>query len=230
MNLECRTLNAEPDPARGEARPPYRNGNEMKRLVICAALVAAILSGCADVKTDVSASSPAGGFDGARTYQLARAPQPGGSALQAQYEAQVAGELAARGFAREPAAPEGAAPPADGARYLVSLAYDTRPEAVRIVGDSCESGCGASWSWPGTHPFVHTLTLRFFERASGREVYRVTVTQRDHDADPGHASAYLVKSAFAQFPFAEHPAWRVKLHPGEAGAAPAVVSVAPLER
>ncbi|WP_254699851.1 DUF4136 domain-containing protein [Trinickia violacea] len=228
--------------------------SNVKRFFVCAAFAAAMLSGCADVNTDVRASGVPAGFGGERTYELVRAPSQGESPLQTQYEALVRDELAQRGFvggqpsdgqASSATAPAVAAQAqgqggdassqaAGHARYLVSLAYETHPAAVRAANGECASaGCGDSsssgFSWPGMHPFVHSLTLRFFERATGREVYRVTVSTRDHDADPLHASPYLVKSAFAQLPFADHEAWRVKLHPGEAGAMPGVVSVKPVE-
>jgi hypothetical protein len=221
--------------------------SNVKRLLICAAFGAAMLSGCADVKTDVRASNaPSAGFGDERTYELVRAPSQDESPLQTQYESLVRDELGQHGFAggggqapgsaaSAAGAQDAAAPPAAGrSRYLVSLAYDTHPAAVRAASGECASAdCGepspAGLSWPGMHPFVHSLTLRFFERATGLEAYRVTVSARDHDADPLHAGPYLVKSAFAQFPFADHDAWRVKLHPGEAGAAPGIVSVKPIE-
>ncbi|TKC86701.1 DUF4136 domain-containing protein [Trinickia terrae] len=204
----------------------------MKRLLICAALGAAVLPGCADVGTEVRASNLPAAFGGERSYELVRAPSQSDSPLQRQYEALVRDELALHGFASD-----------GGARYLVSLAFDTRSAAVRVASGDCahaaggaDAACGGpetaapAWMWPGEHPFVHTLTLRFFERSSGREVYRVFAASRGHDADPARASAYLVKSVFAQFPFADHEAWRVKLHPAEQGAAPGIVSVKPLER
>ena len=231
----------------------YRSRNEVsnvKRFWVCAAFAAAMLSGCANVNTDVRASNVPAGFGGERTYELVRAPSQAESSLQTQYEALVRDELAQRGFvggqpsdgpapsSTAPAAAEprdASSPVAGHARYLVSLAYDTHPAAVRSASGECATDdCGepssSGFSWPGMHPFVHSLTLRFFERATGREIYRVTVSSRDHDADPLHASPYLVKSAFDQFPFADHEAWRVTLHPAEAGAAPGIVSVKPVER
>ncbi|HLX03119.1 MAG TPA: DUF4136 domain-containing protein, partial [Trinickia sp.] len=223
--------------------------SNVKRYWICAALAAAMLSGCADVNTDVRASNGPAGFGDERTYELVRSPSQGENPLQAQYEALVRDELAQRGFvdgqpsdghAPSSAVPavagrgDASAPAASHSRYLVSLAYDTHPAAVRAASGCATAGCGepssAGFSWPGMRPFVHSLTLRFFERTTGREIYRVTVSSRDHDADPLHAGPYLVKSAFAQFPFADHEAWRVTLHPGEAGATPGIVSVKPVER
>jgi hypothetical protein len=73
------------------------------------------------------------------------------------------------------------------------------------------------------------LTLRFFEQTSGSEVYTVSAVSEDHDADPLHAIPYLVKSALAQFPFADHADWRVKLRADAADGSPKVVSMKPVQ-
>jgi hypothetical protein len=70
--------------------------------------------------------------------------------------------------------------------------------------------------------------MRFFERKSGQEVYKVTVTKSDRDADPLHAVPYLVKSALARMPYAGNRDWRVTFGNVETGRAPGIESVSPV--
>ncbi|MDI7066128.1 hypothetical protein QMO17_33330, partial [Klebsiella pneumoniae] len=89
------------------------------------------------------------------------------------------------------------------AHYLLSIAYATRPAAVGVGTKDCAPGmCERSPEAPfslfGGRAYQHTLTLRFFERASGREVYKVSAASSDRDADPLHAMPLLVKSALAR--------------------------------
>ncbi|HEV3424113.1 MAG TPA: DUF4136 domain-containing protein [Paraburkholderia sp.] len=201
----------------------------MKVTLICAALAVAALSagltGCAGVNADVRASNPATVLQGERTYALARTPLQEASPDHTQYETWVRTELGKYGFADAPG---------QRAHYLLSIAYDTRLAAVGVDATGCANeGCSspgqASFSWFGHRAYTHSLTLRFFEPASGHEAYKVSATSQDHDADPLHAIPYLVKSALAKFPFADHPDWRVKLRPDDAGGAPQVISVKPLQ-
>jgi hypothetical protein len=192
---------------------------------ITAVLSAAALSGCAGVSADVQASNSGGDWQGARTYMLARTPLQDTSADHSQYEAMVRAELDKYGFADTQG---------QGARYLLSIAYDTRLATIGVAAADCTGGtCGgsapASFSWFGRRTYQHALTLRFFDKTNGHELYKVSATSEDHDAEPLHAIAYLVKSALAQFPFDGHPDWRVKLRTDEAGGAPRVISVKPLQ-
>jgi hypothetical protein len=81
----------------------------------------------------------------------------------------------------------------------------------------------------GGRAYQHALTLRFFERSSGQEVYKVSAASSDRDADPLHAMPVLVKSALAKFPFDAPPDWRVKLRTDQAGGVPEVVSLKPVQ-
>ncbi|CAN7561308.1 DUF4136 domain-containing protein [Trinickia sp. LjRoot230] len=187
--------------------------------------VAAVIAGCASIESDVRASSdPAVRLEPQSSgYVLEPGPLPAMRAGAAGYEAAVRQALAQRGFE---AAPEAQA------RYRVSLAYETHPNSIALLeGNHCaENGdCREpprSWLflWPGQKAFVHSLTLRFFDRASGHEVYKVVASSRDRYADVGRAMPYLIESVFARMPYPGQGNWRVKLHPGKDGTTPVIVS------
>ena len=193
--------------------------------VLIAASLTASLAGCAGVSTDVRASPVATPLQGEQSYALARSPLQGGNPDHTEYETLIRAELGKYGFADVTQ---------QRAHYLLSIAYDTRLAAVGVGSADCaQEGCSspgeASFSLFGRRSFKHSLTLRFFEQTHGQEVYKVSVVSQDHDADPQHAIPYLVKSALAQFPFADHPDWRVKLRADAAGGGPQVVSVKPVQ-
>ena len=202
----------------------------MRATLICAALIAASLTvsltGCAGVSTDVRASPTDTSMRGEHSYALARSPLQDGNPDHTEYETLIRAELGKYGFADVAQ---------QRAHYLLSIAYDTRLAAVGVGPADCaqQEGCGslgeASFSLFGHHSYKHSLTLRFFEQTNGHEVYKVSVVSQDHDADPLDAIPYLVKSALAQFPFADHPDWRVKLRADAAGGGPQVVSVKPVQ-
>ena len=197
----------------------------MKAILICAVLAAASLTGCAGLSADVHSATPAAALQGERTYTIARLPSQDDSADHPQFEALLRDELAKNGFVDT----------ADKlAHYLLSIAYDTRPASVGVNSDDFTAGaCGRPAEPPfslfGGRAYQHALTLRFFERASGREVYKVSATSSDRDADPVHAMPALVKSALAKLPFGAPPDWRVTLRAAQAGGVPDVVSVKPLQ-
>ncbi|WP_042301782.1 DUF4136 domain-containing protein [Paraburkholderia kururiensis] len=194
-----------------------------------AALATASLAGCADVSTNVRATSMPRPPGGDTTYRLARTASQEGSEVRLQYEAQVRSALASYGF--RDAGSAGANP-----RYLVSIAHATRAASIGLDVPECGDASGScsmppsSGFWFFLRSYVHVLTLRFFDREAAREVYKVVAVSRDHDADASHAVPFLVKSAFAEFPYAGAGAWRVKLHPAKDGALPGVVSIKPLAR
>jgi hypothetical protein len=120
------------------------------------------------------------------------------------------------------------------ARFLLSIAYDTRPAAIGVGVKDCAPGdCAhqpdAPFSLFGGRVYRHALTLRFFERASGQEVYKVSAVSSDRDRDPLQAMPALVKSALAKLPFDAPADWRVKLRRDTTSGVPAVVSVKPLQ-
>lgn len=195
------------------------------RVALIAAVLSAALSGCAGVSADVQASNRGGDWQGTRTYTLLRTPLQDANVDHTQYETLVRAELEKYGFSDTPGQ--------DG-HYLLSIAYDTRLAMIGVAagdctGDNCGGTAPASFSWFARRSYQHALTLRFFDKQDGRELYKVSATSEDHDAEPLHAIPYLVKSALAKFPFDGHPDWRVKLRADEAGGAPRVVSVEPLQ-
>ena len=197
----------------------------MKAILICAALAAASLTGCAGLNADVHTANPSAVLQGERTYTIARMPSQDSSADHPQFETMLRDELAKNGFTDSAA---------KSAHYLLSIAYDTRPAAIGVGATDCAPGaCERSPAPPfslfGGRAYQHGLTLRFFEQSSGQEVYKVSAASSDRDPDPLHAMPLLVKSALAKFPFDAPPDWRVKLRADQAGGVPAVVSLKPLQ-
>jgi hypothetical protein len=204
------------------------------RLTICTLLMLGALTGCAGVTADVAARGDLpGAGQHTMVYRLARTPAESDAETTPLYEAMLRDGLAKRGFveAQSSGKPEAAA-------WLVSAAWSTRPADVGVSAGDCAPACaasaGPSFPWFG-HPYVHTLTLRFFSLPAGDEAYRVSVVKRDRNADAQAALPYLVTGALARLPYAGAPQWRVQLREaaatgangaaGPAGAMPEVVSV-----
>ncbi|WP_175152851.1 DUF4136 domain-containing protein [Paraburkholderia ultramafica] len=194
-----------------------------KVTLMCAALAAASLTGCAGLNADVHTTNPAA-LQGEPTYTITRMPSQDASADHPQFEALLRDELAKRGFVDTAGKP---------AHYLLSIAYDTRPATVGVGGKDCApSDCPkaeAPFSLFGGRAYQHSLTLRFFERTSGEERYKVSAVIADRDADPLRAMPVLVKSALAKFPFDAPSDWRVKLQQDKASGVRNVISVQPLQ-
>ncbi|HKR38086.1 MAG TPA: DUF4136 domain-containing protein [Paraburkholderia sp.] len=199
----------------------------MKKVMLCAMLVASIagLAGCTGVTADVQATGAHIVMQGERTYAIVRSPSQRTGGVLEQYEALIRSELRNYGLVN------GAG---DQARYMMSLAFDTRPAVVGVSAGDCRGGiCDGPKSpvFPGFgRRYEHSLTLRFFEAMSGTEVYKVIATSGDRDADPAHSAPYLVKSALAQFPFPAQGSWRITLRAGEGVAGPEVASAKHLEK
>ncbi|WP_051377406.1 DUF4136 domain-containing protein [Paraburkholderia dilworthii] len=202
----------------------------VKATFVCAALAASTLAGCTGMHADVHTATPAAALPGERTYTFARMPMQDAGGGHAQFETLLRDELATQGFADTAARP---------AHYLLSVGYETRPAEIGVgVSDCAAADCdrqsgapsGAPFSLFGARAYRHTLTLRFFERTSGREVYKVSAASTDRDADPLRAMPALIRSALARFPFDAPADWRVKLRTNETRGVPEVVSVAPLQR
>lgn len=200
--------------------------NRMKALLVCAALAAVSLAGCTGLHADVHTATPASALPGERTYSFASMPTQGEGSAHAQFETAVRDELAKQGFAETAGR---------SAHYLLSVGYETRPAEIGVgrsdcTADDCGRPHGAPIALFGARLYRHTLTLRFFERENGREVYKVSAASTDRDADPLRAAPALATSALAQFPFGAPADWRVKLRMNEARGVPDVVSVKPLDR
>lgn len=175
------------------------------RLILLLAACVAVATGCAGPQTAVRVRSVPGFGPGEHTYAFVDASSDATDRQDdARYASAVARRLAALGYV---------AAPMDAARYRVALSYDTHPAAVLIADARCagDAPCGApaplraaGFVWPGAKTYVHSLTVRFFDRAAGREVYAVSASERDREPHADHAIDYLVVGALARVPFEEN--------------------------
>ena len=204
-------------------------------LSMCLLPMLGALAGCAGATIEIVASGglPGPGAVAANapaTYHLAPTPAQTDAGEILPYQTLLRDGLAQRGFLA--GAPE-------AARYLVSVAWATRPAGVKVIERDCNGGCepteGPAFPWFG-RPWVHTLTLRFFALPDGAEVYKVSAIKRDRNADAQRALPYLMAGALARLPYAGAQQWRVKLKsPTNAGASdpapemPEVLSVSPVD-
>jgi hypothetical protein len=203
----------------------------MKTILLLAACAAA-LTGCAGIQTAVRANAAHEFGTGARTYALASDAAGASGSENAPYVSAVERRLGELGFAPAPAAT---------ARYRVALSHETRPAFVGIAYPGCgQVACEAAvlppgLEWPGAKYYLHSLTVRFFDCADGREAYKVSATKRDRDADGSSHIDELVASAFARLPFAsagerlDQRDWKVTLRRSESDAAPRVAAIVPLQ-
>lgn len=211
----------------------------MRSILLLAACCAA-LSACAGTETAVRVSAAPGFGAGERTYAFATDKDGAVSADDDRYASAVARRLAGLGYV---------AAPMQTARYRIALSHDTHPAGVAIAEARCieRKPCGApaplrapGFPWPGVKTYAHSLTLRFFDRADGREVYEVSATQRDRLPGSLQAVDVLVAGALARMPFASgtqrdgSPAgelaqpseWKVTLGENGSGAEPHVAGIA----
>lgn len=193
------------------------------------AVAVASLAGCAGLSADVHTVGPANSavvLPAGSTYTIMRMPLQDAAADQPPFVALLRNELARHGFTDAADRP---------AQYLLSIAHDTRPATVGVgmkdcAPRECDMAGAAPFSLFGSRAYRHTLTLRFFDRMSGEERYKVSAVIVDRDADPLQAMPALVKSALARFPFDAPPDWRVKLDAKRTGEVTGVVSVKPVQR
>ncbi|QGZ64197.1 DUF4136 domain-containing protein [Paraburkholderia acidisoli] len=184
------------------------------RLSVCfLTTMLAALAGCAGVTTDIAATGALPEANAAARYRFAQSPAQAEAGDMLPGEPLLRASLARRGFS------EGA--PA-AARYLVSVAWATRPAGVSVVEGDCNGGNACALATPVLPPsppalpwfgktYVHTLTLRFFALPEGNEVYKVSAVKRDRNANSQQAEPYLVAGALARLPYAGAPQWRVAL-------------------
>jgi hypothetical protein len=214
---------------------------QMKSILLLAACAAA-LTGCAGIETTVRARSAPDFGAGERTYAFADNPAAAAGGDDAAYTPAVARRLAQLGYVAAPAAT---------ARYRVALSHDTRPASVSVAYTRCAGGppCGTAepprapgFPWPGLKTYVHSLTLRFFDRADGREAYEVSVAKRDRERNGQGVVDDLVAAALARAPFEsgrhtaqgdgasgnDPTAWKVRLRENGPDAPPSVTRIVPL--
>lgn len=221
----------------------------MKSILLAAACAITVMAtGCAGPETAVRVRASHDFGKGERTYAFVQTPDGSVDGDDTRFDSAVARRLGELGFVPVPE---------PSARYRVALSHDTHPASVRVDSMACVGGapCGAAdtgrtpgFPWPGATAYVHSLTLRFFERSDGREAYRVSATKRDRKVDAGPALAYLVAGALARLPFARgaedggdadttgeperRADWKVTLgeEHGANGAAPRVIGISPLRK
>lgn len=213
------------------------------RPILLFAACAAVLTGCAGTETAVRVRAAPGLSHGAHTYAFAQRPPGAADPDEGRWETAVARQLAQFGFV---------AAPVPSAQYRVALSHATHLASVAVVDARCAetSPCGAppplrapGFPWPGMKTYAHSLTLRFFDRADGREIYAVTATKRDREPRASVAIDALVASALARVPFppetrgdaggsdGDGPTeWKVTLREGDRDAGPRVSGVAPMPR
>lgn len=201
----------------------------MKIVWAAAALAVALLSGCASVTTGVSVSGQPGVFasGSSHSYGFVRTDEQAANAGYRQVEALVRNELVQRGFAEAPAGQ---------ARYRLTIAYVTQPASVSVAARGCDGKQASCAVVDGPAPFAlpfagmvyrHALTLRFVDRKTGAEAYRVSAAVQDRDPGALAAVPTLVRSALARVPFAGAGGWFVETKKDDAGGLPGVVSVKP---
>ncbi|MGG1948077.1 DUF4136 domain-containing protein [Trinickia sp. NRRL B-1857] len=208
----------------------------MKTILLLAACAAA-LSGCAGTQIAVRAHSDRSSSTGARTYAFADDSGAASGDRREDFVSAVGHRLAELGFTSVPA---------PAARYRIALSQETRPASVGIAYTDCADGapCGApsvapGFEWPGATPYLHSLTLRFFDAKDGREAYKVSAAKRDRDRDVKRDIDDLVAGALARFPFDDRDGgtgdlaatsdWKVTLNKPQADGAPRVTGIAPLK-
>ena len=196
------------------------------RLVLIASF--ALLSGCtAYVHTQVAAFSDWSGTDATRTYAFARSAEQQNSIEQNTYEALVGNELATHAFRQVPDA---------DANYKVELSYSIRGDMITVRQPVYYDpwpmyggwygrpyGWGGYGAWGGwdmgpagyvdqSYPvFVHALQIRMTDRASGREVYKVSASNSGGESSLLRAMPYLIRSALADFPLGNGTVRTVKI-------------------
>lgn len=216
---------------------------KMKSILLLAACAAA-LSGCIGIETAVRARTAPDFGAGERTYAFAGNQPDASEGDDGAYAPAVARRLTELGYVAAPAAT---------ARYRVALSHDTRPGSVSVAYTQCAGGppCGTAqplrapgFPWPGLKTYVHSLTLRFFDRADGREIYEVSVVKRDRVRSAQGVVDDLVAAALARAPFESgtHPAqgdgasrndstaWKVRLRENGPDAPPSVIGIVALPK
>lgn len=197
--------------------------------VVAAAALA--LGGCASyVTTQVTAFQNWTASDAQRTYAFQRSTAQQNSLEQATYEQLVDNELSVYGFKLTPIA---------SANFLVSLNYDSQDHTVVVQqpdfydpwgpwGMPYYRPWGPWWVGPPPPPTYSTqtysvsnqrLAIRMIDKATGKEVYRVTASAQVDDPSLLHAMPFLVRGALADFPLANGTVRNVRVPVGQNGTA-----------
>ncbi|APD13586.1 hypothetical protein RO07_00615 [Pandoraea pulmonicola] len=181
------------------------------------ALVSVLLAGCAStVTSQVTAFGDSPGFDGPRTYALTRTAEQQNNQEHATYEQWLRARLAGDGFREQSSA---------SAHYLIGMTYGISQQVMRVAEPVYDpmfapgpwgpwGPWGRPWGWYGypygappayvqrDYPYaVAGLQLRFVDRASGKEVYRVQANTSDAGPSLASAMPFLIDAALKQLPF-----------------------------
>lgn len=181
------------------------------------AVVSVLLAGCAStVTSQVTAFGDSPGlFDGPRTYALTRAAEQQNNQEHATYEQWLRARLSGDGFREQSSA---------SARYLIGMTYGISQQVMRVAEPVYDpmfapgpwgpwGPWGRPWGWYGypygapayiqrDYPYaVAGLQLRFVDRASGKEVYRVQASTSDAGSSLASAMPFLIDAALKQLPF-----------------------------
>jgi hypothetical protein len=182
------------------------------RRVACVAASAAVLGlgGCASyVTTQVTAFQDWHAGDADKSYVFQRTALQQNSLEEQTYEQLVNNELSTYGFRlTDPA----------GAHFTISLQYGSRDQTVIVQQPDFYDPWGPwggpwrPWGpyWAPPPPpiytsqaysvFSHQLSIFIANKATGKEVYRVTSAAQVDDPSLLRAMPYLVRGALANFP------------------------------
>ncbi len=178
------------------------------------AVASVLLAGCAStVTSQVTAFGDSPGFEGPRTYALTRTEEQQNNQEHATYEQWLRMRLAADGFSEQSPS---------SAHYLIGMSYGITQQMARVTEPAYDpmfapgpwGPWGRPWGWYGypygpppvyvqrDYPYALTgLQLRFTDRASGKEVYRVQANTSDGGTSLASAMPYLIDAALKQLPF-----------------------------
>jgi len=178
------------------------------------AVASVVLAGCAStVTSQVTAFGDSPGFEGPRTYALTRTAEQQNNQEHATYEQWLRTRLAGDGFSEQSPS---------SAHYLIGMSYGITQQMMRVAEPAYDpmfapgpwGPWGRPWGWYGypygpppayverDYPYALTgLQLRFTDRASGKEVYRVQANTSDGGTSLASAMPYLIDAALKQLPF-----------------------------
>lgn len=170
-----------------------------------AILVLTTLCGCASAPA-LNVGAYHGPFEMAAdpTYAFDPSSMQQAFAGYADYQRLATQALTAHGLREEPA---------KEAHYLVTLAYDARAQAVQVHAQcepTAQADCGqpiaVSHSWFAFGPsYLHTLSVRFADRKTGKPAYKVVASRVDKVPDIATDMPQLMADALQQLPLDTPP-------------------------
>jgi hypothetical protein len=179
-----------------------------------------LLSACTTITTRVAVTKYIERTRPVSSYAIVRAPICKPADEEAEVETLVRARLNRLGLSYQPS----------GRGYLISIAFDTRPSSVNVCDRSlpevrCETSPGWNIFLPFAGAYRHSLTVEFFDAASGLSAYKATAIYRDNKADSRSSNSYLVKSVLPDLLFANAGMYRVRMHTISTDGDPAILSI-----